>query len=174
MVTGILLALPKYMNEFLFDTLELKKSLENVGVPARQAEKYIEVMAKIINDKLATKSDLKLSELTLKNDIKAVEVALRNDITAVEAALRNDITAVETALRNNISAVEKALKNDISAVEVALEHTEISIRNDMEVKFGKVNTKFAELELNINKALDRKLGILCAVIAILMAIYKYT
>jgi hypothetical protein len=49
----------------LFDTLKYTKSAEAVGIPRKHAEFQAEEMAKLIDNTLATKNDLKDLELRL-------------------------------------------------------------------------------------------------------------
>ena len=50
---------------FVFDTLQYANKLKSAGVPTQQAEIQAEALAEIIEDKLATKQDLKALELNL-------------------------------------------------------------------------------------------------------------
>ena len=52
-----------------FDTLAYAKKLKTVGFTEEQAEVQAETLAEIIDEKLATKQDLKELELRLKHDL---------------------------------------------------------------------------------------------------------
>lgn len=54
------------MTTLAFDTLMYAKKLREAGVPENQAEVQAEAMAEIVEDKLATKQDLRNLELTLE------------------------------------------------------------------------------------------------------------
>ncbi len=56
-------------NLAIFDTLAYAKKLKAVGFTDEQSEVQAEELASIINDKLATKQDLKELELRLKHDL---------------------------------------------------------------------------------------------------------
>ena len=53
-----------------FDTLAYAKRLKAAGVPEKQAEVQAEAFAEIIQDRIATKQDIKALELTLQQDLK--------------------------------------------------------------------------------------------------------
>ena len=53
----------------IFDTLAYSKKLKAVGFTEEQAEVQAETFAEIIDEKLATKQDLKELELRLKHDL---------------------------------------------------------------------------------------------------------
>ncbi|MEI8054579.1 MAG: DUF1640 domain-containing protein [bacterium] len=55
----------KMSNERSFDTLRYANRLKAAGVPEKQAEVQAEMMAETIEDKLATKKDLKELELRI-------------------------------------------------------------------------------------------------------------
>ncbi len=53
-----------------FDTLAYVKKLKAAGVPEKQAEVQAETFAEIIEDRIATKQDLKELELSMKQELK--------------------------------------------------------------------------------------------------------
>ena len=57
------------MSALLFDTRALVKKLTEVGMPEAQAEVLARSQATLIDEKLATKQDLKELELRLKYDL---------------------------------------------------------------------------------------------------------
>lgn len=57
------------MATIAFDTLAYAKKLKAAGVPENQAEIQAEAFAEIIEERLATKQDLKELELRLKRDL---------------------------------------------------------------------------------------------------------
>ena len=61
------------MASLAFDTLAYVKKLKAAGVPESQAEVQAETFAEIIDEKLATKRDLKEMELALRSDMAAVK-----------------------------------------------------------------------------------------------------
>ena len=52
-----------------FDTLAYVKKLKSAGVPEKQAEVQAETFAEILEERIATKQDLKEFELTLRHDL---------------------------------------------------------------------------------------------------------
>ncbi len=59
-----------------FDTLAYAKRLKEAGVPERQAEVQAEAMAELVEERLATKQDLKEIEVSLKYEIKEMEMRM--------------------------------------------------------------------------------------------------
>ena len=64
------------MTTMAFDTLQFAKKLIDAGVPQKQAEVQAEAISEIVQEKLATKADLKQLELATKTDIKQLETRL--------------------------------------------------------------------------------------------------
>ena len=58
-----------HMNALLFDTHAFVKELTEAGMPEAQAEVLARSQAMLIDEKLATKRDLKELELRLKHDL---------------------------------------------------------------------------------------------------------
>ena len=59
-----------------FNTLAYAKKLKEAGVTEAQAEVQAEALAEIIDERLATKRDLKELEVALKRDMKEMEMRL--------------------------------------------------------------------------------------------------
>jgi len=59
-----------------FDTLAYAKRLEKAGVPEAQAEVQAETLAEIVEERLATKRDLKEMEASLARDLREIEMRL--------------------------------------------------------------------------------------------------
>ena len=121
------------MSNLAFDTHKFVKDLTKTGMASDQAEVLADHYARLLDDRLATKDDIALSESILKADITSVETALRADITSVETALKADITSVETALKADITSVQGALRAEIASVESSLRADITSLRKDMMV-----------------------------------------
>ena len=80
------------MPTLAFDTLEFAKKLKAANFPPGQAEALAEAMAGIVEERLATKQDLKELEARLETRIKELETALRHDMKELELRLRHDLT----------------------------------------------------------------------------------
>ena len=64
------------MAAMMFDTHAFVKELTRVGMPEEQAEVLARSQATLIDEKLATKEDLKKLELATKRDLKELELRL--------------------------------------------------------------------------------------------------
>ncbi|MBF0422054.1 MAG: DUF1640 domain-containing protein [Magnetococcales bacterium] len=69
-----------------FDTLAYAKKLKAAGVPDAQAEIHAEAMAELIEERLATKRDLKELEDNLRRDMKEMELRLMIRLGGMQAA----------------------------------------------------------------------------------------
>jgi len=69
----------------IFDTLQYVKKLKEAGVPEKQAEVQAEALHEIIDERLATKEDLKLLEerLTYKLTIRFGSMLISGLVTSV-------------------------------------------------------------------------------------------
>jgi hypothetical protein len=79
-------ALP--MSSRIFDTLAYAKKLKSVGFTEEQAEVQAEAMAEIIDDKLATKRDLRDLQKSTTDEFKK----FRHDLHAMEERLTYELT----------------------------------------------------------------------------------
>ena len=64
------------MTTIVFDTHAFVKELAEAGMPEKQAEVLARSQATLIDEKLATKQDLKELEARLRHDMKELELRL--------------------------------------------------------------------------------------------------
>ena len=69
------------MATMTFDTHAFVKELTQAGMPEEQAEVLARSQAMLIDEKLATKQDLKELEMRLTRDMKERELRLKHDLT---------------------------------------------------------------------------------------------
>ncbi len=82
-----------------FDTHAFVKELTQAGMPEEQAEVLARSQATLIDEKLATKQDLKELELRLKRDIQE----LKRDMKELEANLTRDMQEMELRLKHDLT-----------------------------------------------------------------------
>ena len=70
-----------------FDTLEYAKELEAAGFTTQQAEVQAKALARIVDERLATKADLEALKLELKRDIRELEERLTYRLTLRTGAM---------------------------------------------------------------------------------------
>ena len=80
------------MATLAFDTHAFVKELTQAGMPEAQAEVLARSQATLIDEKLATKQDLKELEACLTRDIKELEDRLARDMRELELRLKHDLT----------------------------------------------------------------------------------
>lgn len=69
-----------------FDSLAYMKKLRAAGFTEQQAEAQAETFSEIIEERLATKQDLKELEISLKRDMKELELRLTLRLGGMMAA----------------------------------------------------------------------------------------
>ena len=87
------------MATLTFDTHAFVKELTQAGMPEEQAEVLARSQATLIDEKLATKRDLKELELRLKRDMKELEMRLKRDIQE----LKRDMQEMELRLKHDLT-----------------------------------------------------------------------
>ena len=87
------------MATLTFDTHAFVKELTQAGMPEEQAEVLARSQAMLIDEKLATKQDLKELELRLKRDMKELEMRLKRDIQE----LKRDMQEMELRLKHDLT-----------------------------------------------------------------------
>jgi hypothetical protein len=79
-----------------FDTLAYVKKLRSAGVPEKQAEIQAETFAEILEERVATKQDLKELEVALKHDLANIKAEI---IKWVEGMLVAQAAIVATLVK---------------------------------------------------------------------------
>ena len=108
-----------------FDTHAFVKELTKAGMPEEQAEVLARSQATLIDEKLATKQDLKELELRLKRDMKELEANLTRDMQE----LKRDMKELEANLKRDMKELEMRLTRDMQEMELRLKH-------DLTVRLG--------------------------------------
>ncbi|MBW1918309.1 MAG: hypothetical protein JRI57_09885 [Deltaproteobacteria bacterium] len=91
------------MRGLAFDTLEFAKKLKAANFTPEQAEALAASMAGLVEERLATKQDLKELEARLEARIKELETGLRRDMKELETGLRRDMQEMELRLRHDLT-----------------------------------------------------------------------
>ena len=86
------------MAAIMFDTHAFVKELTRVGMPEEQAEILARSQATLIDEKLATKEDLKNLELATKRDLKELELATKRDLKELETRFGHRLKELELRL----------------------------------------------------------------------------
>jgi uncharacterized Rossmann fold enzyme len=71
----------------MFNTLKYARMLEDVGFSRDQAETSIKILAETMEDKLASKQDLKDLEVKLTNSIAQLDLKVQNSLAQSESTL---------------------------------------------------------------------------------------
>lgn len=91
----------------IFDTYAYVKKLKAVGFTEEQAEVQAEAIKELVDERLATKQDLKELEILFKKDIKELETSLKKDLKELELKLTIRMGALIAAAVAVIAAIVK-------------------------------------------------------------------
>jgi predicted phage-related endonuclease len=108
------------MRTLAFDTLEFAKKLQAANFTAEQAEALATSIAGLVEERLATKQDLKELETRLEARIKELETGLRHDMKELETSLRHDLKELELRLRHDLTLRLGAMLAAAVAIVAAL------------------------------------------------------
>ncbi len=108
----------------MLDTLTYVEKLKEAGFTEKQAKVQVEATALLVQENLASKTDIEVvkHEIDLvKHEIEVVkhEIDLvKRDIKQLEASTKQDIKELEVGLRRDIKEMETALKHDIKEMQL--------------------------------------------------------
>ena len=108
------------MAAIMFDTHAFVKELTEAGMPEPQAEVLARSQALLIDEKLATKEDLKKLELATKRDLKDLELATKRDLKDLELATKRDLKELEEKIKRDLKELEEKINRDLNEMELRL------------------------------------------------------
>lgn len=82
---------------------------------------------KLESKDLATKGDVRETELILKKELRETELLLKKEIKETELLLKKEIKETELHLQNEIKETELHLQNEIKNVELKIKDVELKI-----------------------------------------------
>ncbi len=97
------------MAAIMFDTHAFVKELTQAGMPEQQAEVLARSQTTLIDEKLATKEDLKKQELATKRDLKELEQAMKTDLKELELRLTLRLGSMMVIAIGVVAALVKLL-----------------------------------------------------------------
>ena len=97
------------MAAIMFDTHAFVKELTRVGMPEEQAEILARSQATLIDEKLATKEDLKNLELATKRDLKELETRFGHRLKELELRLTLRLGSMMVVAIGVVAALVKLL-----------------------------------------------------------------
>lgn len=100
----------------MFDTLKYAKKLQEVGVPREQAEAQIIILVEVMEDTLATKTDLKELGAGTREEFQAV----RTELQSVRSEMRSEFQAVRSEIKVEIVNLEHRLTLRVGAMAIAI------------------------------------------------------
>lgn len=78
--------------------IQYAKMLEETGLTRVQAETHMEILSDVTADHLASKEDLKNTEVSLRKDMKHMGLSLKKDMEQLESRLTIKLGALMTVL----------------------------------------------------------------------------
>jgi dsDNA-specific endonuclease/ATPase MutS2 len=107
------------MSQVAFDTLAFANRLRASGMEQKQAEAQAEAQAGLlsdmVNNKLATKDDV-------KREISELRHELKSDIAELRHELKSDIAELRHEVKTEIAELRQEVKSDVAKLWVGLEN----------------------------------------------------
>jgi Mg2+ and Co2+ transporter CorA len=108
------------MSNLAFDTHQFVLDLTKAKMPEAQAEALARHYANLLNDRLATKDDLKLQGLAFKEDMVALRSELKEDMNVMEQKMDAEFVAVRSELASEFASV----RGEITRLDQKIDHLE--------------------------------------------------
>ena len=108
----------------MFNALTMVKNLEKAGVPRQQAEAHAQALAEVVQQDLATKTDIQALEVSTKAFEASTKInieSLRTDVKVLETSMKRDFKTLEYKLVLKLSAIMGTMIT-ILGVVISLKH----------------------------------------------------
>lgn len=97
---------------------------------------------------VATRSQVRETELRLQKEIKEAEVRLHKELKEIEAQLRKEIKEIEAELRKDIEQVRLEIKQTEASLQKEIDQVRLEIKN--------VELKLQQTEIRLLSAIHRQ------------------
>ncbi len=101
----------------MFNTLRYAKMLEEVGFSREQAETSIKILVEIMEDKLASKQDLKEMKLSSEQDFKEFRLASSQDFKEFKLEIEHSMAQLESRLTIKMGTMLAAFVAILTAIQ---------------------------------------------------------
>ena len=102
------------MSNVAFNTHSFVKRLTEVGMPEERAEVLADSYSTLIDEKLATKRDLKELALATKRDLEELSLATKRDLKELALATKRDLKELALATKRDLKELELRLRHDLT------------------------------------------------------------
>ena len=100
----------------MFNALKYTENLKKSGFSQEQSDKILNVLIEVMDQNLASKTDLKEATKTLRQEMKDIEASLRQEMKDIEASLRQEIAE----LRQEIKELRTEFHHEMKALEMRM------------------------------------------------------
>ena len=102
-----------------FDTHRFVQNLVASGFTEKQAEALAYEQVRLLNNNLATKSDIETLRLATKADIEALQLSTQSGMEALRMATKADIEALQLSTQSGMEALRMATESGIETLRLS-------------------------------------------------------
>ncbi len=132
-----------------FDTLTYATKLEEAGFTSDQAAVQAHALADIVDERLATKEDIR----DIKRDIKAFRIAAEKDIKALRIAAEKDTEQLEKRIDLKLETLRMEVKKDIEihsqGIKKDMETLRMEVKKDIEIHSQGIKKDMEAMRLSL-------------------------
>ncbi|XP_031484017.1 protein FMP32, mitochondrial-like isoform X1 [Nymphaea colorata] len=146
---------------FLVDTLALVRTLEEQGVPSKQAEAITAVITEVLNDSLENVAQSCVSVGDMQKSEMVQEASLSKFKSEVQRSLENRLSL----LQHEIEKVRSEIEKGRSELRYEIDKVTAGQRLDLNLERGRTRDELANQHTetaNLNNKLDREIHVLRA------------
>ncbi len=133
------------MESVTFDTLTAAKTLERAGFDDTQAEAMVKTINKAVNESVATKADLKVSDESVHGKIKVLDESVKGKFKALDESVQGKINVLDESVKGEF----KAVRGEIKALDESVKGEFKAVRAEFKALDDSIEGKLKALELSM-------------------------
>ncbi len=108
----------------MFNTLKYAKMLEEVGFSRVQAETSIKILAETMEDKLATKQDLKDLETRMTSSIAQLDAKVDSSVAQLDAKIDSSVAQLHLKIDSSVARLDSKIDHMAAQLESKMDRLE--------------------------------------------------
>ena len=113
-------------------TIEYSKKLEEAGLTRKQAEVHLEILEEVVEDEMATKSDILSLKSEMHSQIHGFKSEMQNQMQEFRSEIQNQMQEFRSEIQSQMQSLRSEIKGEIQEMRSDIKQLELR----MTIKLG--------------------------------------
>ena len=120
----------------MFNTLKYAKILQEVGFSREQAETSIKLLEEVMEEKLASKQDLKDFGALMHSDFRQYKTEMRSEFEQFKTEMRSEFEQFKTEMRGEFEQFKTEMRSEFAQFKSEMHHLILQSENRLTIRMG--------------------------------------